>query len=307
MVEIVHPVKPGATNLTPRQGFWCALGAFVIWGFLPLYFIPLADVPPVEVVCHRIVWAVPFALAIMAVQGRLGEIRPLFHNRHLVMMMTLTACLIAFNWGVYVYSIASNQSSQAALGYYITPLMNVLFGAVLLGERLSRIQLAAVAIAFSAVAIRIIVAGDVPVIGLLLTTSFAVYGYLRKTVDVGPTQGFMMEVLLLSPFALLYLGWLAVTGQGQFGLVASTSALLIGTGALTAVPLILYAFGAKALRFATLGLMQYIAPSMIFVLSFTVFGEAFTWVEGLTFGLIWSALALYSFGFLCPRPAAAAH
>ena len=228
----------------------------------------------------------------------MGEIRPLFRNRHLVVMMMLTASLIAFNWGVYVYSIASNQSSQAALGYYITPLMNVLFGAVLLGERLSRIQLAAVAIAFSAVAIRIIVAGDVPVIGLLLTTSFAIYGYLRKTVDVGPTQGFVMEVLLLSPFALLYLGWLAATGQGQFGLVAGTSALLIGTGALTAVPLILYAFGAKALRFATLGLMQYIAPSMIFVLSFTVFGEAFTWVEGLTFGLIWFALALYSFEFL---------
>ena len=201
--------------------------------------------PPVELVCHRIVWAVPFALAIMAVQGRLGEIGPLFKRTRIVAMMALTATLIAFNWGVYVYSIAVNQTSQAALGYYITPLMNVLFGAVLLGERLSRLQLAAVAIAACAVLIRVIVAGDVPVIGLLLTTSFAVYGYLRKTVDVGPTQGFVMEVLLLSPFALVFIGWLAATGQGQFALAVDTSLLLVGTGALTAVPLILYAFGPR--------------------------------------------------------------
>ncbi len=301
MGEAFAPTRAANANLTPVQGFWCALGAFTIWGFLPLYFIPLTDVPPVELVCHRIVWAVPFALAIMAVQGRLGEIGPLFHRPRIVAMMVLTATLIAFNWGVYVYSIAVNQTSQAALGYYITPLMNVLFGAVLLGERLSRLQLAAVGIAACAVLIRVVVAGDVPVIGLLLTTSFAVYGYLRKTVDVGPTQGFVMEVLLLSPFALVFIGWLAANGQGQFALAVDTSLLLVGTGALTAVPLILYAFGAKALRFATLGLMQYITPSMIFVLSFTVFGEAFTWVEGLTFGLIWFALALYSFEFLRPR------
>ena len=292
MAEHVPPLV--AAPLNSRTGFFAALGAFVFWGFLPLYFVPLADVPPVELVAHRIIWAVPFAVGIIVLQGRWHEVLPLFRDIKAVRMMALTALLIATNWSIYVYAVAANITSQAALGYYITPLMNVAMGALFLGERMSRLQMVAIGMAASAVLLRTIWGGEIPLIGLALTTSFALYGYFRKTVPVGPTQGFLMEVVLLTPFALVYLGYLAATGQGAFGVAIDVTALLIGCGPVTAIPLILYAFGAKALRLTTLGLMQYIAPSLIFIVAFSVFGEPLTEVEFATFGLIWTALALYS-------------
>ncbi|MEL6751861.1 MAG: EamA family transporter RarD, partial [Pseudomonadota bacterium] len=244
------------------------------------------------------VWAVPMAALVMLAWGRWGEISALFRDWRLVRMMMLTAALIAANWGIYVYSIAANITSQAALGYYITPLMNVALGTLLLGERMTKLQTAAVAIAAVAVLVKAVWAGEVPYIGLALTTSFAVYGYLRKTVPVGATPGFLMEVVLLAPFALAYLLWVAVQGQAAFGTDLTLTALLIGCGPVTAIPLILYAVGARGLRLTTLGLMQYIAPTLIFIVSFTVFGEEFTRVEAVTFALIWTALALYSWSML---------
>ncbi len=296
MAEHAPPVT--AAPLNSRRGFFAALSAFLIWGFLPLYFTPLAAVPPVELVAHRVVWAVPLALGIMVLQGRWHEVGPLFRDGRAVRMMALTALLIATNWAIYVYAVAHNIASQAALGYYITPLMNVAMGALLLGERMTRLQMAAIALAGCAVLMRTVWVGEVPVIGLALTTSFALYGYFRKTVPVGPTQGFMMEVMLLSPLALGYLVYLQVTGQAAFGVQWDVTAMLIGCGPITAVPLILYAMGAKALRLTTLGLMQYIAPSLIFLVAFTVLGEPWSVIELVTFSMIWGALALYSWSIL---------
>lgn len=214
------------------------------------------------------------------------------------MMMAITAALIAANWGVYIYAVSVNLASQAALGYYFTPLIVVLMGALLLGERMTPLQLTAVLLATVAVVYRTVAAGEFPVLGLFLAVSFAFYGYVRKTQPVGPTQGFLLEVILLSPFALAYVAWLAWEGQGHLFVNLTDTLWLMGCGPVTAVPLILYAFGAKALRFTTVGLMGYIGPTLIFIVAFTLLGEELTVEQIVTFALVWFALALYSVSLL---------
>ncbi|MEP1205889.1 MAG: EamA family transporter RarD [Rhizobiaceae bacterium] len=287
-----------SAQATARKGFLYALAAYGLWGFLPLYFKAMEHIPADEMVVHRIIWSVPVALAVIAAQRRLGELVALFRNRRIVLMMGLTAVLITINWGIYIWSISVNKTSEAALGYYINPLITVFLGFALLGERMTRLQWLAVAIAAAAVLIRTIGGGVFPWIALSLAFSFAIYGYLRKTVDVGPTQGFLVEVVLLLPPALAYLVWLTAIGENHFTLANSDGPWLMMAGVATAAPLILYAFGAKLLRLATLGLMQYIAPSMIFLISFLVFGEQMDFWQGVTFAMIWGALVLYTWSLL---------
>ena len=268
--------------------------AYVLWGFLPLYFAATKHIWPTELLAHRVIWAVPFAIGIMAFQKRLGEIPQLFANKSVVRMMALTATLIACNWGIYIYAVGQNLASQAALGYYFTPLIVVLMGAVLLGETMSRLQVIAVAIAAVAVVVRTVIGGEFPLIGLTLAVSFAVYGYFRKTQPVGPTQGFLLEVLILLPIALAYVAYLAWQGTGHVFTSTEDTLWLLGCGPVTAVPLILYAFGAKALRFSTIGLMGYIGPTLIFIVAFTMLGEELDTIQLFTFALVWFALAIYS-------------
>ncbi len=290
--------SPQARSSDSRAGFFYAFSAYLLWGFLPLYFKATEGVPPVEMLAHRVVWSLPVAGLVIALQGRLGELRSLFANGRIVLMMALTAGLISINWGLYVWAIAQNIASETALGYYINPLLTVLLGWALLGERLTRFQAFAVALAFAAVLLRTVAGGVFPWVSLVLAMSFAAYGYFRKTVAVGPTQGFMMEIVLLFPIAAGYLLWLASKGQGHLDLVNNEGWLLLVAGPVTAIPLILYAFGAKGLRLATLGVMQYIAPSMIFIIAFTLFEEDMDFWQGVTFVMIWAALALYSWDLL---------
>ena len=268
--------------------------AYVLWGFLPLFFAATKHISPTELLAHRVIWAIPFAIAVMAFQKRLGEIPALFANKRVVMMMALTATLIASNWGIYIYAVGQNLSSQAALGYYFTPLIVVLMGATLLGETMTKLQLVAVAIAAVAVIVRTVIGGEFPLIGLALAFSFAIYGYFRKTVPVGPTQGFLLEVLILLPIALAYVAYLAWQGTGHLFITTTDTLWLMGCGPVTAVPLILYAFGAKALRFSTIGLMGYIGPTLIFIVAFTLLGEELDLIQLSTFALVWFALAIYS-------------
>ena len=281
-----------------RKGFFYALAAYGLWGFLPLYFKVLSNIPAVELVAHRIIWAVPVALIVIGAQHRLDELRSLFSSKRIVSMMALTAALISANWGVYVWAISVNITSETALGYYINPLITVMLGYFLLGEKLSRLQTIAVLIALSAVLIRTVAEGTFPWVSLTLAFSFSAYGYFRKTVPVGPAQGFLMEVLILFPFAIGYILWLVSQNQNHFDPTSIDSLWLILAGPVTAIPLIFYAFGAKLLRLATLGLMQYIAPSIIFLISFFVFGEQMGIWQGVTFVMIWIALALYSWSLL---------
>jgi chloramphenicol-sensitive protein RarD len=291
-------------------GFLFALAAYLLWGFLPLYMKALAHVPPVEVIAHRVVWSVPVALAVLWVLGRTGDLKAALRSPRMLGMGALTAALISVNWGIYVWAIGSGHALDAALGYYINPLFSIFLGAVLLRERIGRWQGGAIALAALAVAILTWEAGRLPIVALGLTLTWGVYAFLKKWLPIGPNQGFALEVLILLPPALGYMAWLWGAGTGHFlqG-VALDDALLLGCGLITAGPLMIYANGAKRLRLSTIAIMQYIAPTLIFLTAVFIFDEPFSAVKLAAFALIWAALAIYSLPLLAgrvrPEPAAA--
>ncbi len=291
------PPAPPKNVDTPR-GFAFAVSAYLLWGFLPLYMKALAHVPPVEVVAHRVIWSVPIAGAVLLVLGRTADLKAALRNPAMLRMAGVTAALISINWAIYVWAIGSGHALDAALGYYINPLFSVAVGAILLRERMTAGQVLAVALACGAVGVLTWEAGRLPLVALGLTLSWGAYAYFKKMLPVGPNQGFMLEVLILLPFALAWVAWLSATGTGHFGGSAWDTLLLAGTGIVTAVPLMVYANGAKLLRLSTIGILQYIAPTMIFLTAVFLFGEAFSGVKAVAFGLIWTALAIYSFELL---------
>jgi chloramphenicol-sensitive protein RarD len=288
---------PASSDAT--RGFFYALTAYLFWGVQPIFMKAVADIPATEIVAHRIVWSVPVAGLILIALRRTADLKTAFRSPRTLIMATVTASLVTVNWGVYVWAIVAGRAVETALGYYINPLMNVVFGAVLLGERLTKPQLAAIALAVVAVIVMTVDAGGLPWISLTLALSFAVYGYLRKTLPIGPSQGFFLEVLILSVPAGLYILWLQFRGEGHFLASQPTDiALLIACGPVTTAPLVLYAFGAKLLRYSTIGIMQYIAPTMVFLLAVFAFHEPFDTTKGIAFGLIWTALAIYTWSML---------
>ncbi|RUW57961.1 EamA family transporter RarD [Mesorhizobium sp. M7A.F.Ca.US.008.03.1.1] len=293
-----------------RRGFLLALGAYLLWGLLPFYMKAVAHLPLAEVIAHRIIWSVPIAAAVLIWAGRTADFKAALRSPRTIAMAALTAALISVNWGIYVWAIAVDRTVETALGYYINPLVSVVVGALLLGERLDRLQIAAVALAAVAVTVLTIEGGKLPWVSLALAFSFAAYGFFRKTLPIGPSQGFLLEVLLLSVPALGYIVYLIATGQDHIVSSSGTdTALLIGCGPVTSVPLLLFAFGAKLLRLSTIGIMQYIAPTMVFLIAVLVFDEPFGTTQAVAFALIWAALAIYSWSMLttarraAPQPA----
>lgn len=277
------------------QGFLMALAAYGLWGALPFYLKLLSHIPAVEVVAHRIVWSVPVALILAVLLGQFKTIISALTNPRLLAMAALTATLISVNWSTYVWAVAHNQLSEAALGYYITPLVNVVLAALFLSERLSKIQYVAIGFAAAAVAILSINSGGLPWISLILATTFGLYGFFRKSLPMSALQGFTLEVILLTIPALGYIIWLISKGNEHFfSGTAFDISMLILAGPFTAIPLILYAAGAKLLRYTTLGLMQYMTPTMLFFFAIFIFGEPFSWVQLIAFILIWTGLALYT-------------
>lgn len=298
--DTTHPAT--AADGDSARGFAFALAAYAIWGVLPLYMKMLAHIPPQEVVAHRVLWSVPLAGVVLLVLGRTHDIRAALRSPRTLLMAALTATVISVNWGIYVWAIAVGRTVEAALGYYINPLVSIAMGAILLGEKLDRMQMAAVGLAVVAVVVLTTQTGGVPWVSLVLAFSFATYGFLRKTLPIGPSQGFFLEVLILSVPALIFVVWFQATGQGHFVPSGPADiALLIGCGPVTAVPLICYAFGAKLLRISTIGIMQYIAPTLMFLIAVFIFGEPFGGVRLVAFLLIWSALALYTWPMLARR------
>jgi chloramphenicol-sensitive protein RarD len=282
-----------------RRGFLFALSAYLFWGVLPLFLKPLAHVPALEVLAHRIVWSVPLAGVILVALGRTADLKVAFRSPRTLAMAAFTACLITVNWGVYVWAIATDNAVEAALGYYINPLVNVVIAYFLLGERLSRLQVMAVALAVVAVAILAMDAGGLPWASLALGVSFGFYGYFKKTLPIGPSQGFFLEVLILFLPCLAYILWLQARGEGHF-LTSRPADMgwLMFTGVVTTVPLILFAYGARLLRYSTVGIMQYLAPTIVFLIAVFVFHEPFSTVKAAAFALIWAALALYTWSML---------
>ncbi len=283
---------------TARAGFWYALCAYTLWGLMPFFWKLLGHVDPVEVLAHRAVWSVPVAALAVWWIGRTNQIISTIKSPKRVGTLVLCSVLISVNWGVFIWAIAVERVLETALAYYINPLVTVALGFLFLGDRFDRLQLAAIALAAIAVLMLTIVGGAFPWLALLLAFTFGIYGYLRKTVDVGPNQGFLIETLAMFPPALIYLVWLSASQEMEFGSSMNGSVLLMLAGPATAVPLILYANGAKRLRLATIGLMQYMVPTMFFLQAVLIFGEPLKLVNLVAFGLIWLALALYTYSLL---------
>ena len=288
-----RPTPP--KNEDTLRGFGFALTAYLLWGFLPIYMKAVAHISPAEVIAHRVIWSIPIAGAVLIWLGRTADIRAAIRNPRMLAMAGCTAALISFNWGIYVWSIGSGHALDAALGYYINPLFSIFLGAVLLGERLSLAQKLAIGLAAIAVAVLTIEGGKLPWAALGLTISWGFYAYLKKSLPIGPNQGFFLEVLILSPFAVGYILWLAVRGNSHFFMgVPFDTSMLLSAGFVTAVPLMIYANGAKLLRLSTIGILQYIAPTMIFLIAVFVFDEPFGRAKMIAFPMIWAALVIYT-------------
>ena len=284
------------TENTARRGFTLAFAAYFLWGFLPIYMKALSHVPAVEVVAHRALWSVPIAGAALLWLGRTGDLKGALTNPRTLAMAVITASIISINWGVYVWAISVGHTVEAALGYYINPLFSVFLAAVFLGERLTRAQLVAIGLAIVAVAILTWERGGLPWVSVALAVSWGFYAMFKRSLPVGPNQGFFLEVLIISIPALGYIAWLATTGQSHFlaGAGGGNALLLILSGVVTAGPLLLYANGAKLLKLSTIGMMQYIAPTIVFLIAVFWFGEPFTTTTLLAFLFIWAALAVYT-------------
>ncbi|HYG47412.1 MAG TPA: EamA family transporter RarD [Allosphingosinicella sp.] len=290
-----------------RSGLLMGLGAYALWGVLPLYFKALVHVAPTEIVAHRILWSLIFLGALAALWKRWPTIRAALANRRVALTLLLTAILIGINWLVYIYAVVSGHVLEGSLGYYLNPLVNVLLGVFLLKERLSMMQKAAVALAATGVAILAFGAGGAIWISLTLAASFAVYGFLRKVAPVDSLEGLSIETIFLAPLALGWVLWLSAAGDGDFLHGRVTDLLLILGGALTAIPLLLFTAAAKRLPYSTLGFLQYVAPSLQFLLAVLVFGEPLTTAHIVCFGAIWVALAIFvSEGLRAGRAARAA-
>ena len=278
------------------RGLAAAVGAYALWGVLPLYFRAVGAVPPLEIVAHRIAWSVLLLLAILYFRKRLGGLVEVFSSRRLLLPLVASACLIAVNWLVYIWAVQNGHVIAASLGYFLNPMLNVLLGFAFLRERLTRVQW--VAVAFAGVGVVVLAAGALSTlwISLALAASFGLYGLIRKIVPTGPMVGLSAETIILLPAALAGLVWWSSTGALTFGASASlqTDLLLAASGAVTALPLLLFAFAAQRLTLATMGLVQYIGPSIQLLLGLLLFREPLTTAHLIAFPLIWTGLAIYS-------------
>ena len=284
-----------SSNDDTLRGFGFALVAYLLWGFLPLFMKELAHIPPTEVVAHRIIWAVPIALVVLWLGGQMGDLKRALGTPRMLAMGAVTATLISVNWGLYVWAIGSGHALEAALGYYINPLFSIFLGSVLLGERMNRVQKAAVALVAVAVAVMTWEAGKLPLVALGLTVTWGFYAYFKRSLPIGANQGFMLEVLILLVPAVVYVAAVGAAGQGHFMAgVGRDTGLLLLCGVVTAAPMMIYANGAKGLRLSTIGIMQYIAPTMIFLSATFIFHEPLGQVQFMAFVMIWAALALYT-------------
>lgn len=276
-----------------RAGLLLGLAAYLMWGFLPLYFKLLAAVGPTEIVAHRIVWSLFFLAALVVLWRRWPTVRAAVSSRVLG-ILAITAGLIGANWLIWIWAVMNGHVLEGSLGYYLNPLVNVLLGVALLGERLSRARIFAVVLAGAGVMVLALGAGDGLWISLSLAISFALYGYIRKVAPVDAIEGLTVETAILTPIALGWIVWQNRSGSGGLGADGLTTALLVLAGAVTAVPLLLFTAASKRLPYSTLGFLQYIAPSLQFLCAVFVFGEKLTTAHIICFGAIWTALVIFA-------------
>lgn len=284
-----------------REGFLYALSAYVMWGLLPFYMKAVAHISAVEIVAHRVIWSIPVAALVLIATRRTSDLRTALTDRRMLAMSSLTAGLVAFNWGLYIWAIANDRTLEAALGYYINPLFSVFLAFLLLKEKLSPMQWTAIGVALLAVVILTVDTGQLPLPAVGMFVSFGLYGYFKKSLPIGPNQGFMLEVLLLSPISVGLILYFSMTGTAVFLQNGYDTMLLLAAGLITAVPLMFYGNGAKKLRLSTIAMMQYIAPTLIFLLAVFVFDEPFGRAQQIAFPLIWLSLVIYTMSMLRKR------
>lgn len=277
-----------------------AAAAYLTWGVFPFYFHALAGVPAPEILAHRILWSAAFMALLVTGRRRWLEVARQVRARGTVAALALSATFISSNWLVYIWAVNSGRVLEASLGYYVNPLVTVVLGVLFLRDPLSRRQKIAIALAAVGVAVLVVRARQIPWVALALALTFGFYGLIRKRVPVDATTGLLVEVVLLAPFAALYLGWLGRAGLSHFGAGAGRTALLAASGVVTAVPLLWFAVGVQRLRLSTIGLLQYLNPTMQFSIAVFAFGEPFTAAHGVAFACIWVSLAIYTAEALAP-------
>ncbi|WP_229613321.1 EamA family transporter RarD [Vibrio parahaemolyticus] len=279
-----------------RQGVLLAVGAYTMWGIAPMYFKSIAQVSPLEILSHRVIWSF-FLLAALLHFGR--HWRSVYHiatDKKKIAYLLSSSVLIGGNWLIFIWAVNSNHMLDASLGYYINPLINVLLGMVFLGERLRKLQWFAVVLAGCGVLVQLIVFGSVPIVAMALAMSFGFYGLLRKKVAVDAQTGLFVETLILFPAAAVYL--LFIASSPTANMIENPSqlnTLLIAAGVVTTLPLLCFTGAATRLKLSTLGFFQYIGPSLMFLLAVLIYGETFTMDKAITFAFIWGALVVFSF------------
>lgn len=293
------PVADSESTSRPPQlisgPFMAGLAAFSIWGLAPLFFKLVGQVDADEIIAHRVIWSVVFLLLVLALQHRHRLWRHIAIGRRVAIALAASGTLIAVNWLIFVHAVNTDRVLETSLGYFINPLLSVLLGTIVLRERMTFVQILAVALAASGTVYLTVAVGQPPWLALGLALSFGLYGLVRKLTDVGPMVGLFWETLMILPLAIVWLVLLDRSGQLAFGTgSAGIDGLLIATGLVTVAPLVLFAKAARGLPLITVGLMQYLAPSISFVLAVFAFGEPFTLDHAVAFGSIWSALLLYT-------------
>lgn len=286
---------PSGSQASSFIGLASGTLAFLIWGLSPIFYKSLDHVPPLEILMHRMVWSFLFLLPLLLVLRRWGSFVNVFKSTRTLGILTATTLLVGMNWFTFIWAINNNHILQTSLGYYINPLVNVLLAVVFLGERLRRLQGISVVLALAGVTYLALSIGEFPWVALTLAFSFAFYGLIRKIAPVPALEGLSIETLLLFAPAAGYLFFLDCQGVGAiFHINRQTDLLLMASALVTAVPLLFFTIGARQLAFITIGFLQYIAPSCTFLLAVFIYREPFSTAQAVTFGLIWSALALFS-------------
>ncbi len=276
------------------KGLFYAMMAFMCWGFVPLYYRFIYEVPPLEILAHRVVWtAITLGIA-LPIAGRTREFFAVFRQPKTLLYLLLTALLIGGNWAVFTWAVVSGHVLDTAMGYFINPLFTVVLGVVFLRERLRAAQLVAVCLAAAGVVWLVVQTGSLPWVALLLPLFFGLYGLVRKQVDVDSLNGLLVETLFLTPLALGYIVYLSANRLGNFGTESTMSLLIMLSGTITIVPLVLFASAVRRIKYTTVGFLQYIGPSITFLLGLFVFHEDFGSAQFVTYGLIWMALVVFT-------------
>ena len=283
------------------KGAIAMITACTIWGLSAIYYKQLSETPPIEVLCHRTLWSVVVFTLFLRLQNRLEELKIIFRNRKLVQTLFWAAAMISMNWFFFIWSVHNDRATEASFGYYIFPLVAVVFGLFFFNERLSLMKWVSVVLATIAVLILAISQNILPFIALVLSISFGIYGMLKKQISLGPVLSVTSEVILLLPVALILLLYWHLDGSGSFGTNITTTSLLIFSGPMTAVPLMLFSYAARRVQMTSLGIIQYLNPSLQFFVAIFIFLEPFGLWQSVAFGLIWLALFIYSFASISTK------